>query len=126
MKKTMTTLMVLAVICLASLAANAAVYVRGYSRSNGTYVQPHYRSSPDGSRSNNWSTRGNVNPYTGKRGTRRLSTMDNFGVPSYERPSTLPSYSPNIPGDGSWSKPSPLPGPTFPENGIGHVSVLSN
>lgn len=54
------------------LAANSAysdTYVRGYTRSDGTYVQPHYRSSPDGNVWNNYSTKGNVNPYTGKRGT---------------------------------------------------------
>lgn len=30
------------------------VYVNGYYRSNGTYVRPHYRSAPDGIRSNNY------------------------------------------------------------------------
>ena len=33
---------------------------------NGTYVQPHYRSNPDGNPYNNWSFPGNVNPHTGK------------------------------------------------------------
>lgn len=47
------------------------VSVRGYTRSNGTYVQSHHRSAPDGIRSNNWSHYGNVNPYTGKVGTNR-------------------------------------------------------
>ena len=49
--------------------AFADVYVRGYSRRDGTYVQPHYRSNPDGNVFNNWSTRGNINPYTGREGT---------------------------------------------------------
>ena len=48
----------------------ADTYVRGYYKSNGTYVQPHYRSSPNSTTSDNWSTYGNTNPYTGKRGTR--------------------------------------------------------
>lgn len=52
-------------------AAEAAVRVKGYMRSNGTYVAPSYRSNPDSSRLNNWSTKGNYNPYTGKAGTRR-------------------------------------------------------
>ncbi len=30
------------------------VYVNGYSRQDGTYVQPHYRSAPDGDSSNNY------------------------------------------------------------------------
>lgn len=45
------------------------VNVKGYHRSDGTYVQPHKRSRPDGNPFNNFSTRGNVNPYTGKPGT---------------------------------------------------------
>ena len=49
--------------------AFADVYVRGYSRGDGTYVQPHYRSNPDGNAFNNWSSRGNINPYTGREGT---------------------------------------------------------
>lgn len=51
--------------------ADAAVKVRGYYRSSGTYVQPHYRSNPDSRRYNNYSSYGNINPYTGSRGTRR-------------------------------------------------------
>jgi hypothetical protein len=50
----------------------ADLRVNGYYKSSGTYVQPHYRSSPDGNFYNNWSSRGNVNPYTGKRGYRTL------------------------------------------------------
>lgn len=46
------------------------VRVDPYVNSNGTYVQGHYRSAPDGNRYNNWSTQGNVNPYTGKSGTK--------------------------------------------------------
>lgn len=45
------------------------VHVRAYTRSNGTEVQAHYRSAPDGDFDNNWSTLGNVNPYTGEPGT---------------------------------------------------------
>lgn len=51
--------------------AKADTYVRGYYKSSGTYVAPHYRSDPDGYTSNNWSTYPNVNPYTGKIGTKR-------------------------------------------------------
>jgi hypothetical protein len=51
-------------------SATAQVYVHGYTTKNGTYVAPHYRSAPDGNPYNNWSTIGNVNPYTGQPGTR--------------------------------------------------------
>jgi hypothetical protein len=50
-------------------AYQPGVAVQGYSRSNGTYVAPHHRSSPDHDFNNNWSTWPNVNPYTGKTGT---------------------------------------------------------
>lgn len=56
-------------LMVASVPAFAQVHVRGYYRSNGTYVQPHYRSSPNHTKLDNYSTRGNVNPYTGKLGT---------------------------------------------------------
>lgn len=57
---------------LFSFTTFADSHVRGYYRSNGTYVQPHYRSSANGTKSDNWSTRGNVNPYTGTVGTRNV------------------------------------------------------
>jgi len=46
---------------------------------NTQYVQPHYRSSPNNTKSDNWSTYGNVNPYTGKVGTKKINgtTSDN-------------------------------------------------
>lgn len=47
----------------------AGTQVDGYVRKDGTYVPPHYRSTPDSSRSNNWGSQGNVNPYTGQSGT---------------------------------------------------------
>lgn len=48
------------------------VWVNGYYRSDGTYVPGHYRTAPDGDASNNYSTHGNENPYTGEPGTRSL------------------------------------------------------
>ena len=59
-------------IATMSFAQNAQakdVYVNGYTRSDGTQVRGHYRSAPDHSYDNNWSTEGNTNPYTGERGT---------------------------------------------------------
>jgi hypothetical protein len=49
--------------------------VRAYVRSNGTYVAPHHATNPNGTRTDNWSTRGNINPYTGKAGTKPLSIL---------------------------------------------------
>jgi hypothetical protein len=61
---------VAALLTVAGLALARDVSVRGYFRSNGTYVAPHMRSAPDGNFYNNWSTKGNVNPYTGEPGTK--------------------------------------------------------
>jgi len=54
-----------------SFSAFADVSVKGYHKKDGTYVQPHYRSSPNNTTRDNYSTYGNTNPYTGERGTKR-------------------------------------------------------
>lgn len=68
--------------------------VRGYTRKDGTYVQPYMRSSPDSQRWNNYSSQGNTNPYTGQRGYERNEFSN---PPAYNnRPntySTPPTYS---------------------------------
>ncbi len=38
------------------------------NRRTGSYTQPHVRTSPNRTKADNWSTKGNVNPYTGKKG----------------------------------------------------------
>jgi hypothetical protein len=71
MIKKITTLAILTISAFGFTASSYAnVWVNGHYKSSGSYVQPHYRSSPDGSIYNNWSYRGNTNPYTGKRGYR--------------------------------------------------------
>lgn len=60
-----------ALLIAVSFGAEAASrYQRGYAKRNGTYVSGHYKTRSDSFRSNNYSTRGNINPYTGKRGTK--------------------------------------------------------
>lgn len=44
--------------------------VRGHTTKNGTYVAPHYQTNPNGTKTDNWSTKGNANPFTGKPGTK--------------------------------------------------------
>ena len=45
-------------------------YVQGYYRRDGTYVSGHFKTDADDSFWNNWSSRGNINPYTGKTGSK--------------------------------------------------------
>jgi len=62
--------------CAVTLPTIAQTYVNPHVRKDGTYVDGHYRSRPNNTVDDNWSTRGNQNPYTGERGTQR---------PDYER-----------------------------------------
>jgi hypothetical protein len=45
-------------------------YVSPYTRSDGTNVSGHYQTNPNATQRDNYSARGNVNPYTGSVGTR--------------------------------------------------------
>jgi hypothetical protein len=65
--------LLLASVLLGLLAGNVEAQSQrtsGYVRSNGTYVAPSYRTKSDGYKYNNYSTKGNINPYTGKNGTK--------------------------------------------------------
>ncbi|MDS4076964.1 MAG: hypothetical protein RKO68_13560 [Candidatus Accumulibacter sp.] len=44
--------------------------IKGYTKKDGTYVAPSHAKDPNNSKSDNWSAKGNVNPYTGKEGTK--------------------------------------------------------
>lgn len=73
--------------------AQSSTYVKPHVRSDGTYVQGHYRTNPDNNVYNNYSTKPNVNPYTGKQGT-----VDPYGSRSNVFGSNTKSKS-NIWGD---------------------------
>lgn len=67
-----------AISLMASLALNIygatntdVDYVNGYSRSDGSFVQGHWRSARNGTMFDNFSSLGNINPYTNRRGTIR-------------------------------------------------------
>lgn len=57
-------------LLFAASSALADTHVRGYVKKDGTYVQPHRRTSPNSTKHDNWSSKGNYNPYTGKKGTK--------------------------------------------------------
>lgn len=65
------------------------VWVGGHYRNDGSYVQGHYRTHQNNTISDNYSTVGNVNPYTGKHGT---VPMDYSYVKS-----SYPTPSPSMP-----------------------------
>jgi hypothetical protein len=45
-------------------------HVRGYTKKDGTYVPDHYRTKANDTKQDNYSSKGNVNPYTGEKGTK--------------------------------------------------------
>ena len=85
----------------------AQVSVKGYTRSNGTYVQPHQRTAPNVTRNDNYSTIGNTNPYTGTSGTvsRDNYTTNSTRSENYSSPSSYTSSSYSAPTT-TYSSPS--------------------
>jgi len=47
------------------------VHVHSYTKKDGTTVTKHDRTGANTTKSDNWSTKGNVNPVTGKPGTKK-------------------------------------------------------
>ena len=72
----MKTLIVFFVIVY-SLTLECQVHVSGYTKSNGTYVAPYTRSSPNSTATDNYSYPGNTNPYTGKTASGNTDTYIN-------------------------------------------------
>lgn len=75
-------------------------------RRDGTYVSPHYRTSPNGSRTDNRSTKGNVNPYTGEPGAKQ----------EYVSPQSNPTRS--VPSDAEYVSPNLTTSDTRPSQNI--------
>lgn len=68
------------------------VYVSGYYNSNGTYVQPHYRTAPDSNPYNNYSYPGNYNPNTNSTTTGSQTTYLNNYYNTTPTTYTTPVY----------------------------------
>lgn len=90
MKKLLPTV-VAGIALAASFAVSAQSHsVKGHYRSDGTYVQPHYRSNANSTKLDNYSTEGNYNPYNGKSGTvdpYKPTQSNPYGSP-YNQPRT--------------------------------------
>ena len=64
------------------------VYVKPHTKSNGTQVPGHHRTAPNNTNKDNFTTKPNVNPYTGKPG---YIKPDNSRKPNYTpRTNTTP------------------------------------
>lgn len=69
-------IVILALASAFSAPAIADQYVKGHIKQDGTYVAPYVRSSPNNVQYDNYSTKGNTNPYTSERGSQRDTTYD--------------------------------------------------
>jgi hypothetical protein len=58
-----------ALVCASALAAGSHAK-RGYIKKDGAYVAPSHATNPNGGKADNYSSKGNANPYTGKQGTK--------------------------------------------------------
>ena len=69
--------------------------VKGYSKSNGTYVPPYHATDQNKTINDNYTTIPNVNPYTGKEGTIQplYNSSPIYKEPVYKEPSyRMPVY----------------------------------
>jgi hypothetical protein len=61
---------VMATFFMLDAEAARTTSVRGYTNKKGVYVHSHRKTTPNSTKRDNYSTKGNVNPYTGKAGTK--------------------------------------------------------
>lgn len=94
-------------LSILTVSVAAQVSVSGYTRKDGTYVAPHHRSAPNDTRNDNYSTRGNINPYTGKEGTKAPDPEPY----SYSRPLPQPQVQPT---PNPYAQPSTTTNPWVP------------
>lgn len=47
------------------------VHIKGHTTKKGQYISPHNRMAPNKNKNDNWSHKGNINPFTGKKGTKK-------------------------------------------------------
>lgn len=69
MKRALAALIIVGLSGASAASAQGTVAVRGHVTKDGVYVPPHERTAPNGTTTDNWSSKPNVNPYTGKVGT---------------------------------------------------------
>ena len=112
--------------------AQTSTWVNGYITSSGQYVEGHYRTTPNETRNDNYSSRPNINPYTGQVGTKpRDEDVLNKALREQSL-QTYPTYSaPSVPAYQNYTAPTyqnytapALSQPTYvgPRGGVYHFS----
>lgn len=81
MKKTMFILVVMIFGVIGFSHAKPYQYIRPYVKSNGKIVNGYLKTYQNNTKFDNFSTKGNINPFTGKKGT-----VNPYRVPSVYKP----------------------------------------
>lgn len=70
-------------LCLTAcgVLASGSHATKGYVKKDGTYVAPSRATNPNSTKTDNYSSKGNANPYTGKEGTK-----DPYAPPPPKKP----------------------------------------
>jgi hypothetical protein len=58
-------------VCLTAQVNPHSTRVHSYTKKDGTHVQSYRKTQPNGTKKDNYSHKGNTNPYTGKKGTKK-------------------------------------------------------
>lgn len=64
-------LIILLALIPIGMFAQRKTHVRSYTKKNGTHVQSHNRTKKNKTERDNWSSKPNYNPETGRKGTKR-------------------------------------------------------
>ena len=63
-------------LCCGTAMATGSHSVKGYTKKDGTYVAPTQATNPNATKADNYSSKGNYNPATGKAGTKDPYAVD--------------------------------------------------
>ena len=94
----------------------------GYYRANGIYVQSYHATNPNSTKLDNYSTKGNINPWTGEPST-KSPYGTNSGTSYYGSARTLP---PGLAEGGSASDSGALPFTPANPNTIVSPAAVNN
>ena len=90
MKKIFTLFLLWFLFIWSTIEAFADTHVKWYYRKDWTFVRPHYRSDRNNTKADNWSTKWNINPYTGEIWTKNIYWTENNYTPKYN--TITPTY----------------------------------
>ena len=103
---TLTIVAVIFSICIFAQVNPEYEYVEGHYNKDGTYTEGYFRTKPNNTNRDNYSTKPNTNPWNGKPGIIEPDenfndspikySLPNYQTPNYQKPSTDFLKSPDV------------------------------